>query len=916
MFRRTLSLPIRVIRGFSYRTTDGTDGHGSTVAVHAAKNATRCHSRILGRARCNSLVAFAALIVAIIVSGTAVADEATMPDAQAVVQRAAAEFKAADRDGDGALTRSEFLARGQEAGRADRARRFLVFDFDGNGTLDAKEYHSFIAPVDQRGEVPDPITEIERADLAKWEAIFTAADRDRDGVLSRDEWPARQIASEIPLLADVGFSLWDRAGDGKIDRADGRWLFEMAYGLTQLDGRPLRTNTGRVFSWYYFRKLDGDGNGFVSREEFVSRHHSGEENAAIFATLDADGDGQLTDRETWSLLWHDTIGQFLDYDSDLDGYLSADEMEGIGWGRTIARQCVPAFDGDGDGKLSYREFRQTTFANQASDWPLRHDNDRDGRLSWHEFYVERTPLLIAQSRFLFSHFDHNRDGILSALEFTIEGDANQMRILAYVGPALQCLPLEVALARQVCQLSDKQAAALERAGRGAIERWAGEMVSAMQKGRVRIVANGNGRAVPQSMAAELARSPHLVVRRELAAALRSPVDVHGDLAIVLDVPDVWKKLDAECQADATRQRRAAAWAYVALLDEVLLLSARQRDELCDVLAKETNDAWWRPANAGLTFNHESEQLFAQLAGRPLGSFVVPDNHLAKMLTPTQLATFKAQQQPRRQEVMIARQAVPAKAAQGQAAQAGAAVPAIKAPVAAAAAAPGMLAGQAAKGRIIVRIVGRRPAVDDQQAQLARYMELRLADIDAACGLSAAQCEKLTLAAKLDISHWRDELPPLAAVKLRDGEEVVIQHAVVRGDTTPLPPIFAAANSLFQKSLRGRLLDEQKQKLAEADRRRRDFQRQSLVESVVLGFATAASLTSQQCDLLATALRTESPDDDPRTADWRLSFLRRLAQLPDERFRSIAHDFQWDCILRQQLHVAEAARQYEMRQQGK
>ena len=85
-------------------------------------------------------------------------------------------------------------------------------------------------------------------------------------------------------------------------------------------------------------------------------------------------------------------------------------------------RTVPVFDDDGDGKLSFHEFRLTNFANQASDWWQLKDLDNDGRIAWPEFYREKPPLLIAQSRFYFDRYDRNKDGFLSALEFTSEAD--------------------------------------------------------------------------------------------------------------------------------------------------------------------------------------------------------------------------------------------------------------------------------------------------------------------------------------------------------------------------------------------------------------------------------------------------------------------------------------------------------------
>jgi len=353
------------------------------------------------------------------------ADQPDPFDLTVLLRRVAAEFAKADRDGDGQVTRGEFGTSYQGADRDERIRRFTEFDGNLDDELGRTEFFRLLSPAEERGDMPDPILELEQAALAKLQAAFAEAGDDHP--LGRGEWPEKRISRETPPVAEVAFDQWDRDRDGHVAADEGRWLLGVAYGLTQLDGRPIRTAKGRVLSWYYFRGLDKNQDGVLSRDEFVSGHSLGKEkNAAIFERLDVDRNGRLTAEETLTIFWHDTLSHFFAFDRDRDGYLTVDEFTATGWGN-MARRSVPAFDDDGDRKLSYREFRATPFANQSSTWAqVRRDADGDGRLSFKEFYLERPPLLVAQSRYFFDRFDLDRDGFLSLAELDFDVDLDKI----------------------------------------------------------------------------------------------------------------------------------------------------------------------------------------------------------------------------------------------------------------------------------------------------------------------------------------------------------------------------------------------------------------------------------------------------------------------------------------------------------
>ncbi|HWB13248.1 MAG TPA: EF-hand domain-containing protein [Pirellulales bacterium] len=821
-----------------------------------------------------------------------------------------AGFAKCDSDGDRQLTLQEFLGSAPETEHADRTGRFLVLDFDGNGKLNGEEYDAFSLPVDERGRVPDPMAELADAALAKWEALAAAADRDRDGALSQQEWPADRIAKELHELAQVPFAQWDRAGDGRVNRADARWLVDVAYGLAKLDGQPLRTPNGRMFAWYFFRRHDRDRNDLLSRDEFVAGYHPGNVNTfELFESLDADGDGELTHEETLSVFWHDMLGTFFVYDRNKDGYLNDDEIRAIGWGRYLASRTVPAFDIDGDGKLSFREFRLTNFANQAADWWQLRDLDNDGQISWREFYQEKPPLLVAQSHFFFDRFDRNHDGLLSPFEFPSEADPAHGRILGYAEMLERLLPQEVRFAGHICALSDTQTAALKQSASAAIERLVERSVTTTDKNQLRVAGRGGvGGPAPAQTAFDLAmmRAPHLLLRRELVALLRSQAE-RGDKASGDSpaVPQSWQKLEDERLQAEKRRKRAASLAHVAMLDERLLLTDRQRQVLCELLAGGPSDAWWQPINNLVFLNTQVEQLFAGLSSDGWQGLFVPEEELVKILTARQLATFKELQQPQEYEFFYAQQ-LPAKPADAPAAAAGRA-----------AAGRGGAGPQVVQQRLRLRFLRQRPTDEVQLRELTNYVEQRLDEMKVVCALGESARAKLLLAMKLDLARLREQWSSRAPDKLNEGEELMVRKVEMRAGELPPLAIFRGPDSNFEKTLQGRLLEDQKKKLAAVDADRRRFQRQALVATVVAGFERMAGLTAAQWDALAALFGETIADvevEDPD--DLRLECLRRMAQLPFERLQHLLHEFQQVGAQQQHAQLIGSAQQLEAaRQQG-
>jgi hypothetical protein len=323
------------------------------------------------------------------------------------------------------------------------------------------------------------------------------------------------------------------------------------------------------------------------------------------------------------------------------------------------------------------------------------------------------------------------------------------------------------------------------------------------------------------------------------------------------------------------------------------LSKNQRSELCELLSRDASDAWWNPVTGGMMVDPAAEAMFACLAGQRLGHFVVPDAELKRILTPSQSAVLADTRQPHQQEVVFVQRAARQRAL--------------------AQAAPAAAREQQALARVQAqlnrRVVRRGPTLEDQERLLARYVEQRLDELDAACDLSPSQRDKLSLAARLDLARWRDEKSNVSE-KLNDGEELIVQQVQVQGGWGLLPVnVFNDTDSYFNRSLQSRLLEEQKGRLKAAARARSEFQRKALVEAIVTGFERAASLTSAQCDAVAGIFSDALADFDTDDPSWRSEYMRRLIHLPFDELRPLLFDFQLAASERQLAELADSARQF-------
>ena len=346
---------------------------------------------------------------------TAKASAAAQPDLRA-------EFASRDRNADGWLSEDEFVVPGKREA-AVLLRDFKVFDFDDDGRLSVAEFVAlpYLEPKEQRGAIRDPLVVLVDARWKEMDARWSKWDRDGDGVLALDEFSTAAVGRSIPGLEMTGFKDWDLDRDRKISREEVRGFLEIAYGIRLPTGGMLRLKDGNVVDWQFFRRLDPDGDGTVSKDEYFRAQAGVNDIEGWYRTIDKNNDGKF-DYTEFTGSNHRTVpvDSFLHCDKDLNGRLTLEEFEGLSDGqRRLTKYCFPGFDDDGDGALSLSEYLMTPLPTHAvlASWEAARDEDHDGKLSLAEFHFVPGPMLAALTAEYFRRLDTNKDGFLSLTEF-------------------------------------------------------------------------------------------------------------------------------------------------------------------------------------------------------------------------------------------------------------------------------------------------------------------------------------------------------------------------------------------------------------------------------------------------------------------------------------------------------------------
>jgi Ca2+-binding EF-hand superfamily protein len=205
-----------------------------------------------------------------------------------------------DTDKSGGLDFDELGQLGIGQGKNDRAA-FAAVDANGDGQLDLKELQasSLFAPRTLDALLAQQQT---GAGFAGW--LTAEADANGDGALTLDEFraiappgqtpaptPAGASPDEVADPAERAFAAADSDGDGEVTAA------ELA-GIMTAHLTPIRLGSAATAQAADLLGLDADSSGGLSKAELAQVSGATSTDVdAVFATVDTDGDGQVTTGE-------------------------------------------------------------------------------------------------------------------------------------------------------------------------------------------------------------------------------------------------------------------------------------------------------------------------------------------------------------------------------------------------------------------------------------------------------------------------------------------------------------------------------------------------------------------------------------------------------------------------------------------
>jgi hypothetical protein len=212
-------------------------------------------------------------------------------------------------------------------------------------------------------------------------------------------------------------------------------------------------------------------------------------------------------------------------------------------------------------------------------------------------------------------------------------------------------------------------------------------------------------------------------------------------------------------------------------------------------------------------------------------------------------------------------------------------------------------GQAANFRVNVAnfdqwVFPGMPSIAAAHERVAKCVKLQIGEVDRVCGLTADQQQKLQLAAAGDVRRFFDQVEVVRKkfLAVKDDQNAFGQ---IWQDIQPLQlrmsgGMFGDA-TMFGKTLRKTLSDEQLAKYDAVVRERRQYRYRASIEVALAMLENTVALRSAQHDAIVDLLVTETqPPDAYGQQDYYYVFYR-LANLPEELLRPLMDDRQWDLL---------------------
>jgi len=188
-----------------------------------------------------------------------------------------------------------------------------------------------------------------------------------------------------------------------------------------------------------------------------------------------------------------------------------------------------------------------------------------------------------------------------------------------------------------------------------------------------------------------------------------------------------------------------------------------------------------------------------------------------------------------------------------------------------------------------------------RGRLDAQLAMRPDDVVQSCGLDDAQRQKLQLAGRGDIKRVFDRIEQVRrqfqAVKTGQNRIGEIMQAIQPIQVTLRAGTFGEA-SLFAKALKSTLTSEQADRYESADRDRRRFRYQSVVEAVVTRLdEDLVLLAEQRGRVVQTLLEETRPPANFGPYDPYVVMLQ-AARLPEEKIKPLFDEPQWKLLKKQ------------------